>query len=167
MKSIFEKLRKICQSRLSEEWWEKDILDAIKNYEEPSQKSHSEFMKEWNKNYKKDTTKNQRGEFETKKKQFPKSYKEVGNAYGEPDKNELETERAERRSVARHKKKIGVFESLGNLQVSEACFNDIVGIVEEYILELKDGTYRRMKDIAKALADEQEKNTSYSKSRKE
>ena len=50
-----------------------------------------------------------------------------------------------------------IFESLENLNVSEECFNDIVGIIEEYILELKDGTYRRMKDIAKALADEQEK----------
>lgn len=50
-----------------------------------------------------------------------------------------------------------IFESLENLQVSEECFNDILNIVEEYILELKDGTYRRMRDIAKALADEQEK----------
>ena len=33
---------------------------------------------------------------------------------------------------------MNIFESLENLNVSEECFNDIVGIVEEYINELKD-----------------------------
>ena len=34
---------------------------------------------------------------------------------------------------------------------------EVTTLVEEYINELNDGTYRRAKDIAKALADEQEK----------
>ena len=50
-----------------------------------------------------------------------------------------------------------IFESLENLNVSEECFKNIIELVEEYISELNDGTYRRMKDIAQALADEQEK----------
>ena len=52
---------------------------------------------------------------------------------------------------------MNIFESLESLNVSEECFEDIVSIVEGIINELKDGTYRRMRDIAKALADEQEK----------
>ena len=33
-----------------------------------------------------------------------------------------------------------IFESLENLNVSEECFNDIVGLVEEYINELDKST---------------------------
>lgn len=50
-----------------------------------------------------------------------------------------------------------IFESLENLNVSEKCFKNITELVENYINELNDGTYRRMRDIAKALVDEQEK----------
>ena len=50
-----------------------------------------------------------------------------------------------------------IFESLENLSISEECFNEIMNMIEEYINELDDGTYRRTKSIAKALADEQEK----------
>ena len=50
-----------------------------------------------------------------------------------------------------------IFESLENLQVSEACFDEVLTLIEEYINELNDGTYRRARDIAKAVADEQEK----------
>jgi hypothetical protein len=39
-----------------------------------------------------------------------------------------------------------IFESLENLQVSEACFEDIVGLVEEYINELKNSTIEKTLD---------------------
>ena len=40
-----------------------------------------------------------------------------------------------------------IFENLENLQVSEACFDEIMGIIEEYILELnKYDQYRVDKD---------------------
>ena len=42
--------------------------------------------------------------------------------------------------------------------VSEGCYNDIVGLVEEIINEFKDGVYRRGHDIAAAIAKEQEGN---------
>lgn len=52
---------------------------------------------------------------------------------------------------------MNMFENLSNLNVSKRCYNSILFLIEEYINELDDGTYRRAKDIAKALADEQEK----------
>lgn len=52
---------------------------------------------------------------------------------------------------------MNIFENLSNLNVSKRCYNSILFLIEEYINELDDGTYRRAKDIAKALADEQEK----------
>lgn len=42
--------------------------------------------------------------------------------------------------------------------VSEGCYNDIVGLVEGIINELKDEVYRRGHDIAAAIAKEQEDN---------
>ncbi len=51
-----------------------------------------------------------------------------------------------------------IFESLENLNVSEECYNEIVGLVEEIINELKDGVYRRGHDIAVVIAKEQEDN---------
>ena len=50
-----------------------------------------------------------------------------------------------------------IFENLENLNVSEKCYNSILLLIESYINELDDGTYRRTRDIARALADEQEK----------
>ena len=55
---------------------------------------------------------------------------------------------------------MGVIEILESLNISESCYKDILNLVEEYINELKDGTYRRMKDIANAIVDEQEKQLS-------
>ena len=50
-----------------------------------------------------------------------------------------------------------IFESLENLEISEECFDEIMGIVEEYINELKDSTvgsmYQKRKEIEKK-ADE-------------
>ena len=46
---------------------------------------------------------------------------------------------------------MNIFESLEKLDVSEECFEDIMGIVEEYINELKDSTvdsmYQKRKNI--------------------
>ena len=36
-----------------------------------------------------------------------------------------------------------IFESLENLPVSEGCFEDIIGLVEEYINELKNSTIEK------------------------
>ena len=52
---------------------------------------------------------------------------------------------------------MNILESLENLPISETCFDEILSLIEEYINELDDGTYRRTRDIAKAIADEQEK----------
>lgn len=41
-----------------------------------------------------------------------------------------------------------IFESLENLNVSEECFEDIVGLVEEYIQEKSDWTVKRWKEAA-------------------
>jgi hypothetical protein len=54
-----------------------------------------------------------------------------------------------------------IFESLENLEVSEACFNDLMNIVEEIINELKDTTiakvynkrYGQYKDASLAARD--------------
>ena len=35
---------------------------------------------------------------------------------------------------------MNIFESLENLEVSESCFDDIMGIVEEIINEVSDGS---------------------------
>lgn len=146
MESIFENLENLnvseesfngimsITSNLLEEW-EITLDDLIKYDKEHPPKSYEDTMKEWNKEYKKNTTKNQRGEFNTKKRQFPKSYKELGNAYGEPDKTEVEAERAERRSTARHKKKIGIIECFENLNISKECFECIVKSIEKHINE--------------------------------
>ena len=133
----FKEITNVISTLLEE--WEITLDDLIKYDKENPPKSYEDTMKEWNKEYKKNTTKNQRGEFNTKKKQFPKSYKELGNAYGEPDKAEVEAERAERRSIARHKKKTGIIECFENLNISEECFGDILNIVEEYINEVTRG----------------------------
>ena len=45
-----------------------------------------------------------------------------------------------------------IFESLENLNVSEECFDDIIGIVEEYINELKAPT----PELAKKVFDRKE-----------
>ena len=39
-----------------------------------------------------------------------------------------------------------IFESLENLNVSEGCFDEIVGIVEEIIHELNDNTVKKVED---------------------
>ena len=52
---------------------------------------------------------------------------------------------------------MNILENLENLKVSEACFNDILILVENYIKELDDSTYRKTREMAKAIADEQEK----------
>ena len=48
---------------------------------------------------------------------------------------------------------MNIFESLENLNVSEECFNDIMGIVEEIINEISDDKaqqpWRRKEEIAK------------------
>ena len=41
-----------------------------------------------------------------------------------------------------------IFESLENLPVSEACFEDIIGIVEEYIQEKSDWTVKKWRKAA-------------------
>ena len=42
-----------------------------------------------------------------------------------------------------------IFESLENLNVSEECFDDIMGIVEEIINEVSDRKIRKCSDIKK------------------
>ncbi len=48
---------------------------------------------------------------------------------------------------------MNIFESLENLNVSEECFDDIIGIVEEYINEVSDSTvasmYKKRREIEK------------------
>ena len=39
-----------------------------------------------------------------------------------------------------------IFESLENLPVSEACFNDVINLVEEYINELKEETVDKARE---------------------
>lgn len=53
---------------------------------------------------------------------------------------------------------MSIFENLENLNVSEKCFNDIMGIVEEVINELRDNTVdactqKRLKNRAEAFYD--------------
>ena len=43
---------------------------------------------------------------------------------------------------------MSIFESLENLQVSEGCFEDIVGLVEEYIQEKSDWTIKKWRKAA-------------------
>ena len=49
---------------------------------------------------------------------------------------------------------MNIFESLENLNVSEECYNDIVGLVEEYIQE-KYSVSRVKEKAAKVLSDRQ------------
>jgi hypothetical protein len=50
-----------------------------------------------------------------------------------------------------------IFESLENLQVSEACFEDIVGIIEEYISESKYSAADLAERARKVLSQRKEK----------
>ena len=52
-----------------------------------------------------------------------------------------------------------IFESLENLNVSEECFDDIMGIVEEYINELKAPTPELAKKVFDRKANQLEQNT--------
>lgn len=90
--------------------------------ETPEEKEYAK--KEWKydlKQMKKDITKNKAGEHDTKKKQFPKSYKDVGTL-GEPDAKELETERVARKAAGKRKAKMNKNEALGLMEdiVSQA-----------------------------------------------
>lgn len=73
------------------------------------------------KNLKKQWTKNKVGDYETKNKQFPKSYKDVG-VLGEPDKKELETEKAARKALGKRKAKMNKNEAL---ELMEEIINEV------------------------------------------
>ena len=49
---------------------------------------------------------------------------------------------------------MNIFESLENLQVSEACFDEIMGIVEEYINELNIFTVGKVNALRRKAADD-------------
>ena len=46
----------------------------------------------------------------------------------------------------RKRKEMDIFESLENLEISEECFDEIMGLVEEYINELKNSTIEKTLD---------------------
>ena len=48
---------------------------------------------------------------------------------------------------------MNIFENLENLQVSEECFNDIMGLVEEYISEVSDEWKQACKDSAREKSE--------------
>lgn len=73
------------------------------------------------KNLKKQWTKNKVGDYETKNKQFPKSYKDVG-VLGEPDKKELETEKVARKALGKRKAKMNKNEAL---ELMEEIINEV------------------------------------------
>ena len=73
------------------------------------------------KNLKKQWTKNKVGDYETKNKQFPKSYKDVG-VLGEPDKKELETEKVARKALGKRKVKMNKNEAL---ELMEEIINEV------------------------------------------
>ena len=53
---------------------------------------------------------------------------------------------------------MSIFGSLENLNVSEACFKNIIELVEEYINELRDETIRNASDKNMAISQAQEEN---------
>lgn len=80
--------------------------------ETPEEREYSKKETDYDiKQIRKEFTKNKTGEHETKKKQFPKSYKDVG-VLGEPDAKELETERTARKALGKRKAKMNKNEAL-------------------------------------------------------
>ena len=84
--------------------------------ETPEEREYSKKESKWNvRNIKKEFTNNKIGDNETRSKQFPKSYKNVG-VLGEPDAKELETERAARKALGKRKAKMNKNEALEILE---------------------------------------------------
>ena len=54
-----------------------------------------------------------------------------------------------------------IFESLENLPVSESCFDDIIGLVEEYINEISDYTAQAPWMKKKAISDKLREKANY------
>ena len=107
-----------------------DIMSVEIPDETPEEKEYAK--KEWKydlKQMKKDITKNKAGEHETSKKQFPKSYKNVGTL-GEPDAKELETERIARKAAGKRKAKMNKNEALEIME-------DIHAAIEKHAHEIK------------------------------
>ena len=92
------------------------------------------------KNVKKQWTKNKVGDFETRKKQFPKSYDTVG-VLGEPDKKELETEKAARKALGKRKAKMNKNEAL------ELMENIVKTVTKKYGEPFSDKTSSRGKQL--------------------
>ena len=122
-----------------------DIMSVEIPDETPEEKEYAK--KEWKydlKQMNKDITKNKAGEHETSKKQFPKSYKDVGTL-GEPDVKELETERMARRAAGKRKAKMNKNEAL------ELMENIVKQVEKRYGKAFGDDTSHRGKSLHKQV----------------
>lgn len=92
--------------------------------ETPEEREYSKKETDYDiKQIRKEFTKNKTGEHETKKKQFPKAYKDVG-VLGEPDSKELETERTARKALGKRKVKMNKNEAF---EIMEEIINVVEG----------------------------------------
>ena len=120
-----------------------DIMSVEIPDETPEEKEYAK--KEWKydlKQMKKEITKNKAGEHETSKKQFPKSYKDVGTL-GEPDAKELETERVARKAAGKRKAKMNK--------------NEALEILEDLKAEIQKQPEGRRAELQQKLAKAQQK----------
>lgn len=109
--------------------------------ETPEEREYSKKESDYDiKQIRKEFTKNKTGEHDTKKKQFPKSYKDVG-VLGEPDAKELETERVARRAVGKRKAKMSKNEAL------EIMENIVKQVEKRYGKAFGDDTSSRGKSL--------------------